>query len=364
MTPSSRPSASARRPARGVRRSCDRKATSSRRLSSSARARCWALASRSRVAASSSASATISPGWPEVGISVTGRGGSPCRDTEPRSRSALVRRRDPVATRRPSTNDSRTPMTVAHASATETAVESCAEMNISWTLSTTDAVTATRGMRAATTMDQVSDRIWTRRSATAPSSAVPTHTPTVTRTMVSMSPTRGHLRWPAGRHLRESIRRYARPRRSARIRPASVSVSSSHTRVGPGAPGGYRRPRGRGGDEDGGAPGSPPVPPARFRRARGRRRRLGPGLCRRCAATDLVPLRADVLRGQHGRGDGAGGLRGAALRTADHRVRVVAVPTAVLLDDRRPGPAHRSRPARPCGSSPSPPASPSWCCWP
>ena len=56
-------------------------------------------------------------------------------------------------------------MTVAQPRATETAVESWAEMNISWTLRTTDAVTATRGMSAATTIDQVSERIRTRCSA-------------------------------------------------------------------------------------------------------------------------------------------------------------------------------------------------------
>jgi hypothetical protein len=87
-------------------------------------------------------------------------------------------------------------------------------MNISWTLSTTDAVTASRGIKAATTIDQVSERIRTRCSASAPSSAVPRHTATVMRTMVSMSSTLGHLRSVARRHVREGIGRYA----AARVR--------------------------------------------------------------------------------------------------------------------------------------------------
>ena len=100
-------------------------------------------------------------------------------------------------------------MTVAQPRATETAVESWAEMNISWTLRTTDAVTATRGMSAATTIDHVSERIRTRCSASAPSAAVPRHTATVMRTMVTMSPMGAHLRSADARHVREGIRRYS-----------------------------------------------------------------------------------------------------------------------------------------------------------
>ena len=78
------------------------------------------------------------------------------------------------------------------------------------------------------------------------------------------------------------------------------------------------------------------------------RRRSRPGLRRRIPGggppADRLPLRADLLRGQHRGGSRPGRGGTTALRPAHHGVHAVALPTALLLADRVAGQGHRGRP--------------------
>ena len=130
----------ARRPASGVRRSCETQATSSRRASSSRRSRARDCASRSLVRSSSAASWRSSAGPDDPDAT-----NSPLAPNRRVSSASWRDQRDRTRPTRVATSTATTPATAATMSVTP---KSWAERNIARAVPTIPAVTAPTATRA------------------------------------------------------------------------------------------------------------------------------------------------------------------------------------------------------------------------
>ena len=162
--PSSRASAIARRPASGVRRSCEIQATSSRRDDSRARSRSREAASLALVVANSRPSSASS----EVRAPCGGaKGASP--PASPSARVAAASARLPSTTRRPSSSATASETTAAIAQTSTTTRRSCEDRNIAHATDSVPASIAPTVTAATTASDSATDRCRSNRRAYAPS---------------------------------------------------------------------------------------------------------------------------------------------------------------------------------------------------
>src|SRR5680860_193457 len=185
-TPSSSASMTARMPARGVRRSCDTHATSSRRDASSARSRARASSRRVDVSSSSSRRQASSCG------AGTALPAAPLRVPSPSVRATSASERLTRPTRRPKRRAATTPTAPAASSMTASAPRSWSDRNIAWAPAhapTPTATTATSATAAACTPMVRVRRVWSTSAPTAAATAaVPAASATSCRVSVLTSP--------------------------------------------------------------------------------------------------------------------------------------------------------------------------------